>query len=244
MIKKLAGMLLVVLAASVSAKTISLDTDEVISIHLKNNGINVLKMPFVVQNASLATKYKNVFKIKVKNRSIIIAPSVSSANAIKATGDLLVFSMKGNSYLIKIDVLGNSQIFEFTTNKEEAYLPPQAKVFETGKIERDVKRLIKTVINKREIPGYKKVSVKRIFKTPDLRLQKNVMFDGGKYRVEEWFVENSTEDVLTLDYENFYTNGILAIAFEKGTIEPGEITRMWLIVDKATVVDRLKRNRR
>lgn len=239
-VKKAVGILMIA-AIAAFGKTISLDTDKVIRVHLKNNSINILRMPFVVQNASLATKFPKVFKVRVKNRSVVIAPSVSSRNAIKATGDLLIFSMKGNSYLIKIDALGNSQIFEFTTNREEAYIPPQAKVFETGKIERDVKKLIKTVINKKEIPGYKKIKVGRLFDTPDLLLQKQTMYDGGKYRVEEWFVKNKTQDILTLDYENFYTNGILAIAFEKSTLKPGEITKMWMIVDKATVVDRLKR---
>ena len=89
------------------------------------------------------------------------------------------------------------------------------------------------------IPGYTKVEVKKQFLTPDLEMQKEFFYDGGKYRVETWFLKNTTDQLLTLDFTNFYTDGVLAMAFEINKLEPGQVGKMWMIINKSTIADRL-----
>lgn len=222
------------------SSTINLDKED-IHVELKNNALNLMNFPFIIHEAKLSTESPEDFQVTSKNTSIIILPT-ASIEAQEA--DLLVWSVTGDAYLIKINAKGKEQKFSFSTNTGDTIIPMSAKKFETGQIEKDIKHLMKKIVSGEEIPGYKKVDIKRGFTTPDLNMQKELYYDGGKYRVESWFLSNKTADNLTLDYENFYTNGILAIAFEKKTLEPGQVTKMWLIVNKSTVADRIKREKK
>lgn len=223
------------------SKTINLDKD-IAEVQLKNNTMNLLVFPFVVHEAKLSSETPEDFHITSKNTSVVIVPTVGMK---QQKADLLIWSAAGDAFIVKINGNGKvDQKFTFSSNKVEVSVPLEAKVFETGKVEKDIKKLIKKTVQGKTIPGYKKVDIKRQFLTPDLNMQKEFYYDGGKYRVETWYVSNITSDNLVLDYENFYTNGILAIAFEKRNLNPGQISKMWLIVNKATVAERIKRNLR
>jgi hypothetical protein len=219
------------------AKTISLD-QEVITVELKNNAMNLVNFPFVVHEAKLSTESPEDFEIISKNTSVIILPT--SVNTTEQA-DLVVWSAEGDAFLLKLNTKGTEQHFSMSSNKIETTTSVAAKQFETGQIEKDVKSLIKESVLNIPIPGYKKVDVKKIFQTPDLSMQKEYFYDGGKYRVETWFLNNKTSDTLSLDYEDFYTNGVLSIAFEKRVLEPGQIGKMWIIVNKSTIANKAER---
>jgi hypothetical protein len=226
-----------ILPIALFAKTINLDQED-IRVELKNNAMNLMVFPFVIHEAKLSTETPEDFQVTSKNTSLIILPT---ASLLEQEADLIVWSAAGDAFLVKVNANGKEQKFTFASNKAEKSTPLAAKKFETGKIEKDIKKLIKKAVLGDKIPGYKRVDVKRIFETPDLTMQKEYFYDGGKYRVETWFLENKTNDLLTLDYENFYTNGILSIAFEKKKLSPGQVGQMWLIVNKSTIVERMDR---
>jgi len=228
-----------IIPISMFAQTLSLDKD-LVEIHLKNNAINLLNFPFVIQDAKISTETPEDFSVTAKNTTLVILPT---ASALEEEADLVVWSTKGNAFLIKLNATGKEQKFTLSSNQVEKVTPLAAKRFETGRIERDIKKIMKKVILGEKVPGYKKVEVKKGFDTPDLYMQKQFFYDGGKYRVEEWFLKNKTLDKLVLDYENFYTNGILAISFEKRNLLPGQIGKMWIIVNKATIIDRIKNDK-
>jgi len=221
------------------AKTISLDKHPII-VHLKNNEMNVLNFPFVIQDVKIASETPEDFKVEAKYKSLVITPTVVT---YKEKADLLVWSSLGQPFLIKIDAKPKAdQIFNFVSNSYQKQLPLQAQQFETGRIEKDIRALMKRAILGKKIPGYTFVSVKRKFYTPDLILQKQYFYDGGKYRVETWYLKNRTDKTLILDYQDFYTPGILAISFESKKLKPGKIGKMWLIIDKNTIYQRIKRS--
>jgi len=220
------------------AQTISLDQEHIV-VNLKNNATNVLKFPFVIQKANLTTESPDDFSVVSKNYAVVVIPTAVSPE--KESGDLLVWSEEGDPYLIKLKSNGKKdQTFNLSSNKIKTHTEQKAALFETGKIESDIKKLIKKMVLGEKIPGYKKVNVKKQFLTPDLKMQKDFFYDGGKYRVEQWFIENKTNDTLMLEYENFYTPGILAIAFEKQIIGPKKITKAWIVVDKHTIYEKIK----
>lgn len=221
------------------SKTVNLD-QEIVKVELKNNSLNLLTFPFVIQEAKLSSETPENYSITSKNTSLAILPN---STIPEENADLLIWSAMGDAYLIKINSNGKDQQIVFSSNKVEKNAPVEAKKFETGQIEKDVKRLVKLAVLDNGVPGYKKVDVKRIFETPDLTMQKEKFYDGGKYRVESWFLSNKTNDILSLDYENFYTNGILSIAFEKRKLEPGQVGKMWLIVNKSTISDKINKDR-
>lgn len=221
------------------SKTVNLD-QEIVKVELKNNSLNLLTFPFVIQEAKLSSETPENYSITSKNTSLAILPN---STIPEENADLLIWSAMGDAYLIKINSNGKDQQIVFSSNKVEKNAPVEAKKFETGQIEKDVKRLVKLAVLDNGVPGYKKVDVKRIFETPDLTMQKEKFYDGGKYRVESWFLFNKTNDILSLDYENFYTNGILSIAFEKRKLEPGQVGKMWLIVNKSTISDKINKDR-
>ena len=236
MIKKIFGLLfLFVLSFS---KTISLDKHPIV-VTLKNNEMNVLNFPFVIQDVKLASETPEDFKVIAKYKSLVITPTVVT---YKEKADLLIWSATGQPFLIKLQANAKAdQVFNFVSNSYKKSLPLQAQQFETGRIEKDVRALMKRAILGEKIPGYTFVSVKRKFYTPDLILQKQYFYDGGRYRVETWYIKNRTNNTLILDYQDFYTPGILAISFESKKLKPGQIGKMWLIIDKNTIYQRIKR---
>ena len=220
------------------AQTISLDQEHVV-VHLKNNSTNILKFPFVIQKANLTTESPDDFSVVSKNYAVVVIPTAVSPE--KESGDLLVWSAQGDPYLIELKSDGKTdKVFTIASNKIKTDIDQKAALFETGKIESDIKKLIKKMVLGEKIPGYKKVNVKKQFITPDLKMQKDFFYDGGKYRVEQWFIKNTTQDTLMLEYRNFYSPGILAISFEKQILDSDKITKAWLIIDKHTVYKKIK----
>jgi len=221
--------------ASVSAFATQVkNIDEgLVNVSIKNNKANILTFPFIVSEAKIATNNPQTFQIKAKGDSIVIIPT---ATVPSARADLIVWSKDGYTYLLKIDIKGKDQYWNFTSNRIHR-TNFKAMQFETGRIDSDIKKLFKRAILNKNIPGYKKVKVKRKFMTPDLEMQKDYIFDGAKYRVEKWFLKNRTDHAIALDEGNIYTKGILAIAFESRTIPPHKIGTMYLIVNKATIND-------
>jgi len=224
-----------------NAGTISLDKEKII-LNLKNNSTNVIKFPFVVQKASLTTETPNDFSVSSKNRTVVVIPTAEYPES--ESGDLLIWSTEGDPYLLKIKAGGqDEQLFTMVSNKITTRPTSKAAQFETGRIDTDIKRLIKKVVSGEKISGYKKVDIKRTFKSRDLEMQKEFFYDGGKYRVEQWYIKNISNDTLLLDYENFYTKGVLAIAFEVKKIGPNQISKAWLVVNKSTIFNELERKR-
>lgn len=240
MIKKIIlGCMVCLMPVLSFSKTINLDKEN-INLDLVNNKMNLLVFPFIVHDAKLSTEAPDEFQIQTKNTTVMIVPSMLNE---KKDSDLLVWSTTGDAFLLKINGKGlDDQKFIFSSSKITIPANDTARKFESGKIEQDIKNLIKKAMADNAIPGYKKVDVKKMFETEDLNMQKEYFFDGGKYRVEKWLLENKTNDILSLDYENFYTSGILAITFEVRKLNPGQIGQMWLIVNKSTIADRNKRN--
>lgn len=205
-----------------------------VDVSLKNNQANILTFPFLVEDAKLATSFPESFSMEAKKDSIAI---IVQADSPAQKADLVVWSQDGYAYLLKLDTTGREQVFNFTSNRVQ---PKNSKTssFESGKIDNDVKVLLKKAILSQDIPGYKKVKVKRQFNTRDLLLQKEFMFNGSKYRVEQWLIKNKTNEDIKLDEGNFYTKGILAISFESQTIPVNKIGTMWLIVDKSSTQEK------
>lgn len=231
-------ILLISFCAFLNAQTISLDSEHIV-VNLKNNSTNVLNFPFVIQKANLTTETPKDFIVSSKNKTTVILPTAELPDS--ESGDLLVWSSSGEPYLIKIHVSGKKeQIFNFVSNSVKDSGDIRAARFETGRIDFDIKKIIKRLVLGKEIPGYKKVNVKKHFLTPDLDMQKEYFYDGGKYRAEQWYVKNISNDTLLLDYENFYAPGVLAISFEKKTLKPNQIGKAWLIIDKNTLSKELE----
>jgi len=203
----------------------------VVKVSIKNNKANVLNFPFIVEEAKIATSSPKSFQIKAKKDSIVI---IATATVPSTRADLIIWSQDGYTYLLKLDIKGLDQSWNFTSNRVHPTTKKTIK-FESGKIDNDVKKLIKKAMLKKNIPGYKKVKVKRQFDTADLLMQKDYIFDGSKYRIEKWFLKNKTNYPIKLDEGNIYTKGILAIAFESRTIPPHKIGTMYLLVNKATI---------
>lgn len=215
-------------------ETKSLD-DGLTAIVSKNNKPNILNFPFLIKDAKVIAATPNSFTAVNQGKSIILTPTTIYKTE---KADLLITSKAGDTYVIELSAenkKNTERIFNFTSNKAQKSSSAQV-IFETGKIDKDVRKLIKKSILGENISGYKRLEVKRQFNTDDLQMQKEYILDGGKYRVEKWFVANKLPvDTVFLEENNFYTNGILAIAFDKASLKPSEVTEMWLIVNKASL---------
>ena len=198
------------------------------TISLQKDRANVLKFPFLIDDAKIATEDDSNYEIKAKQNSLVIIPTGNS----KDKADLIVWSADQETFIISLRNNGKRQIFDFTYNGETSFKNSKAAAFETGRIDADIKKLIKEVKLNNRIKGYSKVKIRRQFKTQTMLLQKNNIFTGAKYRVEEWYVENRLSRTLFLDEATFYTKGIIAIDFDQRELKPHETTKMILIVNK------------
>jgi len=209
---------------------------KLIQISLKNYQSNILNFPFIIKKAKLVTVNPDDFTIKVSKDSIVVIPNASNP---AETAEIVVWDPDDEPYIIKINLKGLDQVWIFTSNNIKNKTPEVLK-YETGKIDSDIQNIIKTLLNKGKIPGYKKIEVRRQFDTPDLLMQKEIMFDGSRYRVEKWFIYNKTNRYLLLDEADFYANGILAIALESRKLPPHKTEYMIIIIDKASLAKRKK----
>lgn len=228
-----------ILTTLISSISFGVETKDIdngfVSVKLSNNTANVLNFPFKVKKANIVSQVPENFQTKSEGSAIIVMPTTVKQNE---SADLIVTSKDDYTFIINLQTGNSERVFNFTTNKVSTPTVEQEK-FESGKIDNDMKQLLKSAILEKKIPGYKKMEVKRIFNTDELVMQKDYILDGGKYRVEKWFLKNkSLTDTLILDEGNFYTNGILAIAFEMPKIPADSIVSMWLVINKSSFVDK------
>lgn len=192
---------------------------------------NVLIFPFLIDDAKIATEFNDNYQIKAKKDSLVIIPTGDKGDK----ADLIVWSVNHDTFIINLKNNGNKQMFNFTYNGETGYKSRKAMKFETGRIDSDIKKIIKSLRTKDVIPGYSKVKVKRQFRTNRLLMQKDYIYDGSKYRAESWFVKNTTSGTVFLDEATMYTKGIIAIDFEQRELKQRETTRMILIINKSSL---------
>lgn len=225
-----------IISTMISTSLFALETKDIdegfASIKILNNEANILNFPFKVKKANVVSQTPENFTTKAEGSSIIVMPT-TELKSEKA--DLIVTSKDDYTFVINISTGGSERIFNFNTNKVEKSTPEQMQ-FESGKVDTDMKLLLKKAIADEPIAGYKKLEVKRQFDTPDLQMQKEYILDGGKYRVEKWFLKNkSLTETVVLDEASFYTNGILAIAFEVPKIPADKVASMWLVINKTSL---------
>lgn len=203
------------------------------SIALVKDRANVLKFPFLIDDAKIATEEEGNYEIKAKKNSIVIIPTGGPADS----ADLIVWSADNDTFVISTVNNGKNQIFDFTYNGKSALKSSKTVAYESGKIDNDIKKLIKDVKSSSKINGYSKVKIKRQFKTENMLMQKDYIHNGSKYRVEEWYIKNTTADKLFLDEATFYTKGIIAIDFEQRELKPNETIKMVLIINKVSLME-------
>ena len=200
-------------------------------VSLMKDRANVLIFPFLIDDAKIATEYNDNYQIKAKKDSLVIIPTGKKSDK----ADLIVWSVSHDTFIINLKNNGKKQMFNFTYNGETGYKTRTAMQFETGKIDSDIKKIIKNIRIKGVVPGYSKIKVKRQFRTNRLLMQKDLIYDGAKYRAESWFVKNTTSSTVFLDEASMYTKGIIAIDFEQRELKPRETTRMILIINKSSL---------
>ncbi|HIP33403.1 MAG TPA: hypothetical protein EYG89_01425 [Bacteroidia bacterium] len=226
MIKKI--LIMAIIFSSLSNAAYNLDEGKS-KIYLKLDRANVLNFPFAVKKANIAAENQDDYTIESINNSIIIIPTGDKDDL----SDLVVTSADKNTFIISVENSGSKNVFNFTYNGESSFQKSKTSKFETNKIDADIKKLIKSVLNKGVIPGYSRVLINKKFNVKNMTLQKNYIYNGSKYRVEEWFIKNTTSSKLFIDEATFYTKGILAINLEQRELNPREVIKMIFILNKA-----------
>jgi len=221
------------LSALLNAEAFNLDEGKS-KISLTLDRANVLNFPFSVKQANIAAENQDDYSITSINNSIIIIPT----GDVNDLSDLVVTSSDRNTFIITVKNSGTENVFNFTYNGESSFQKRKTSKFETNKIDADIKKLIKAVLNDRTIPGYSRVLINKKFDVKNMTMQKNYIYNGSKYRVEEWFVKNITRSNLFIDEATFYTKGILAINLEQRELSPGEVIKMIFILNKTELANK------
>ena len=195
---------------------------------LKLDRANVLNFPFIVKSASVASENQDEYQVKSINNTIVVIPT----GELRDVSDLIVTSSDRETFIISLSNQGSEQVFNFTYGGFSSLNKHKTSKFESNKLDSDIVKLMKSVLVKEHIQGYTKVLINKKVSVKNMELQKNNIYNGSKYRVEEWFIKNTSGKQLIIDEATFYTKGILAINLEQRRLAPDEVIKMVLVLNK------------
>lgn len=223
------------IGVSLHAMKLKITTDEPKEIKISNTKNSLLNFNFYVKSAKLIENKEKTTKLSILDKGLVLTPLTKNAN-----GDIVISNDKGESYFIHFEASKHYEdvIFSFKDLDYEPitsnYKKPKYN-FETGKVEKDIKNIIKALMNNAKLTGFSRKSSSIKIRNPEFVMIKEARYTGAYYVVDKWYIQNTTNQELYFDEEDFYTKGIIAISITKNRLEPGETAILFSVINKASL---------
>lgn len=229
----------VFIALSLEAAPILLSEDKPLLLKAASARPITVSTNFVLSGADLVVVNSNIAKLKLLKRGFIFIPLRQ-----KYDGTVVLTSKDGKLYTINLTSGGKKTVFKvedpIQSIKDDDF---KGFEFESGKIDNDARNIIKTVLLDKNLSGFKKMLSYQIIKGNQFNMIRTERYIGGKYILDKWELVNTSAVPLYFNEEDFYTEGILAVAIEKNRVLKGERVFLMTLLNRNTVYELEKEGR-
>lgn len=168
-------------------------------------------------------------EIKQGKRSLTLLPKMHG------TFELVVWGYKKYPMMFTFHVVDNESeedtpyYYNFLDYDDDE---EKAQTYEKTAHEKVIVQLVRSIYNNKLPTGYKNIGYTQKFTEAggQLSYKLNRSYVGSRYRVDEWLIENrSQEKGIKLYEEMFYSEGVYGISFENDLLKPKEQARMFIV---------------
>lgn len=257
---------LAILVFSVSLQAVELPLNTKYQITIENGEFTVFEFPFEIKKTFSSGFLLNkdsdeIKKLKEENSKIVIDPrtkqqvvkkdkiiqikqgkkSITFLPKARGSFKIVIWGYKEYPLMFDmnvIDKLENDEneiqfYYKFLdySKKEE-----KAKDFESVPHEKVIVKLLRAIYDKKIPSGYESVRRSQEFEDEVFSYLLNFSYVGKRYTVEEWLIQNKSQETIKLYEEQFIKKNVFGVSFESDLIEPLTTTRLF-IVRKSTKGD-------
>lgn len=234
--KKTTAILVFSLFVSLSglAQTVQINSEEPTAINAVDGRPITINTNFQIKSAELLLTDETAAGMKLFEKGLVIVPS--KVGAYRAT--VVIEARDGTVYNVDFNA-GDSEgaaVFKLEDQMQGfAGSEGDADRYESNAIDSDAKNIIKSVLLGEKITGFEKTKAPRVVPGAQFDMMRSFRNIGNKYIADEWILLNKTNETISFREEDFYTNGILAVALEKNRLLPGEKGYLVLLISKSAI---------
>lgn len=232
------SLLGLLVASSLSAAPILLSQDETLLLKTSDSSPVTVSTNFEIDDANLVVMNKDHVSIKLLKKGFILIPKVK-----KYAATVVITSRAGDVYALNMNGSGKKSIFKLEDPIVESNKGVKKFNFESGKMDQDARNIVKTILLNKQLSGFKKSKAYQLIPADGYTLERIERYAGLKYVVDRWSISNTSYEDLYFLEEDFYTDGILAVAIEKNRVLAQEKIFMLTILNKNTIYEKERENR-
>ena len=228
--------LLMLFAASIAAASpIYLSQDSLLELETKGDRPVTITTNFEIEDLKLITIEDNEVQLEILKKGFVLIPK---SRGYKAT--IVLSARDGSIYTISLSGGGKKAMFRLDDPMQTYNKKGKAFEFESARIDTDARNIIKTILLNKKLAGFKKEKAYQSIKVKQYNISRIERYVGGKYVVDRWVIKNTTLDSLYFNEEDFYTEGVLAVAVEKNRVLTGESIFLITILNKHSIYNKAK----
>ncbi len=219
---------------AIFGQTVQLNSEEPSSINAISGRPVTISTNFQIQSAELLLTDEAAASLKLLEKGFVIVPS--KAGSYRAT--IILSARDGAVYTVDFNAgaADGSAVFKLEDQMQGfSEAEEDGEKYESSVIDQDAKNIIKSVLLGERITGFEKTKAPKVVSGTQFEMQREFRNIGNKYIADQWVITNTSKGPLSFNEEDFYTNGIAAVALEKNRILPGEKIYMILLINKNSI---------
>lgn len=209
--------------------------------NLKTSGLAPITVStnFEITDANLIVLSDKHADLTLLKKGFILVPKKSNYSAT-----IVLTARNGSIYPVNMKGGGIKTVFRMEDPLQSVNKNVKKFNFESGKMAQDARNMIKTVLLDKPLSGFEKTNAYQKVTNREYSLERIERHIGGKYIVDRWSLKNTSNTPLYFVEEDFYTEGILAVAIEKNRILKSEEIFLLTILNKNSIYEQEKRTQK
>lgn len=228
----------ILLSSELFAGTILLSRDKATELITSSSGPITVSTNFEISNVDLIVTSEKIATHKILRKGFILIPKKKNYNAV-----IVMTARNGTIYSINMRGSGIKTVFQLSDPMQTYNTMGIVFDFESGRMDTDARNIIKTILLEKKLTGFEKAPAYQAINANQYLLERVERYTGAKYVVDRWNINNTSNNTLYFEEEDFYTSGILAVAIEKNRVQPNERIFLLTIINKNSVFEAEKRGK-
>lgn len=191
----------------------------------------VVDFNFEVTDAKLVQSNSKSAKLELLRKGFLFVPLNTSFSA-----SVVVTARDGGNYVVLLSPGGNQSVFHMEDALQDYDAENTSKIdYESEELDKDLRNIVKAILIQKPLSGFKKTKAHKTVKTEVMDLTRMYRYIGSKYVADYWVIKNKTNRKQDYRSSDFYTKGILGVAPEKYSLQPGASMYVVTILNKYAV---------